>query len=413
MGNAGLTSKRYESENTGMKLLVLADSFLPHAGGSRVYYYSLYRHLTEQFPVRVTVLTKKVPGWKEFDAHASDGALRLIRRFRPLPNWKYHHLPKLIPSLAQAAYFVLSHPVDMLHAGDLFPQGVIAMWLKQVLGVPYVTYCHGEEITQTDYWRFQPRVRNAIYMASDAVIAANGFARANLVRIGVPEQKIFKILPGVDSEFFSPRPRRLQLVHQFGLQGKLTILSVGRLVERKGHSMVLRALARIRHSIPPFQYLIVGEGPEKAAIAALASELGLSKQVTLAGKAQDQQLADIYNLSDLFVLANRVVEGDLEGFGMVFLEANATGKAVLGGRTGGTPEAVVDGSTGMLVDPESIEEIAGALQLLLCNADLRQRLGNAGLRRARTDFSWPARAQLLQDTCCAVLERCRKHHQEV
>jgi len=71
-----------------MKLLVMADSFLPHAGGSRVYYYSLYRHLTEQFPDRVTVLTKKVPGWKEFDARSSDNALRIIRRFRPLPNWQ-------------------------------------------------------------------------------------------------------------------------------------------------------------------------------------------------------------------------------------------------------------------------------------------------------------------------------------
>ncbi|HYB76915.1 MAG TPA: glycosyltransferase family 4 protein [Candidatus Bathyarchaeia archaeon] len=392
-------------DDTGMKLLVMADSFLPHAGGSRVYYYSLYRHLTEQFPDRVTVLTKKVPGWKEFDARSSDNALRIIRRFRPLPNWKYQQLPKLIPSLAQAACFVLSHRVDMVHAGDLFPQGVIAMWLKQTLGVPYLTYCHGEEITQTDYRRFQPRVRNAVYVSSDAVIAANGFARANLLRIGVPAQRIFTVLPGVDSERFSPRPPRPELVRQFGLQGKLTILSVGRLVERKGHSMVLRALARIRHSIPPFQYLIVGEGPEKAAIAALARELGLSEQVILAGKAQDQQLADIYNLSDLFVLANRVVAGDLEGFGMVFLEANAAGKAVLGGRTGGTSEAVVDGSTGMLVDPESVEEIAGALQLLLTNADLRQRFADAGLRRARAEFCWPLQARRLREVCLQVLRQ--------
>lgn len=405
MRNQAPASKQFDQEAIGMKLLVLTDSFLPHAGGSRVYYYSLYRHLTEQFPDRVTVLTKKVPGWQDFDSRASSEALHIIRRFRPLPNWKYCQLPKLIPSLVQAAHFVRSHRVDMLHAGDLFPQSVIAMWLKQILGVPYATYCHGEEITQTDHRRFQPRVRNAVYLASDAVIAANGFARANLLRVGVPDEKIFMVLPGVDSERFSPRPPQPELVRKFGLQGKLTILSVGRLVERKGHSMVLRALARIRHSIPPFQYLIVGEGPEQAAIVALASELGLSEQVILAGKAKDQQLADIYNLSDLFVLANRVIDGDLEGFGMVFLEANAAGKAVLGGRTGGTSEAVVDGSTGMLVDPESIEEIAGALQLLLTNADLRQRLGNAGLHRARTEFCWPLQARRLREVCLNVLLR--------
>jgi len=407
MSNQAATEKPYDSGEIGMNLLVLADSFLPHAGGSRVYYHSLYRHMTEQFADRVTVLTKKVPGWEEFDALASGDALRIVRRFRPLPDWKYHQLPKLIPPLVQAALFVLSHQVDLIHAGDLFPQGVMAMWLKKTLGVPYFTYCHGEEITQTDYRRYQPRVRNAVYMASDAVIAANGFARANLLRIGVPEEKIFTILPGVDSERFAPRPPRPELVRQFGLQGKLTVLSVGRLVERKGHSMVLRALARIRHNIPPFQYLIVGEGPEKAAITALAGELGLSEQVTLAGKAQDERLADIYNLGDLFVLANRVVEGDLEGFGMVFLEANAAGKAVLGGRTGGTSEAVLDGSTGMLVDPESVDEIAGALHLLLSNADLRQRLGSAGLRRARAEFSWPLRARMLREVCQTVLRRRR------
>jgi phosphatidylinositol alpha-1,6-mannosyltransferase len=407
MGNQAEAEAQCACANTGMNLLMLADSFLPHAGGSRVYYYSLYRHLTEQFADRVTVLTKKVPGWKEFDAQASGDALRIIRRFRPLPDWKYRQLPKLILPLAQAVQFVRSHPVDMIHAGDLFPQGLIAMWLKKALGIPYIAYCHGEEITQTDDRRYQPRVRNAIYMASNAVIAANGFARANLIRIGVPQEKIFTILPGVDSQRFSPRPPRPELVRQFGLQGKVTILSVGRLVARKGHSMVLRALARIRHSVPSFHYLIVGEGPEKAAIISLASELGLDEHVTVAGKAQDERLAEIYNLSDLFVLANREVEGDLEGFGMVFLEANAAGKAVLGGRTGGTSEAVVDGGTGMLVDPESIDEIAGALLLLLSNADLRQRLGSAGLQRARTEFSWPLRARLLRDVCLTVLRQHR------
>jgi len=386
-----------------MNLVLMSDSFLPHAGGSRVYYYNLYRHLTEQFPDQVTVLTKKVPGWKKFDQQASGEGFRIIRRSRPLPNWKYHQLPKIIFPLAQAFRFVRSHAVDLVHVGDLFPQGVIAMGLRKTYGTPYLVYCHGEEITQTDHRRYQPRLRDSIYKSADAVIAANEFARENLIRIGVAQDNIFKIAPGVDSERFSPRAPSADLVRKLGLGGKTILLSVGRLVARKGHDRVLQALARIRHRLSPFLYLIAGEGPERASILSLAAQLGLSQHVTLLGKVVDEQLPDIYNLCDIFVLANREVEGDLEGFGLVFLEANACGKPVLGCRSGGTSEAVVDNVTGMLADGENADDLAGALELLISNSELRRRMGMAGRRRAEEEFSWQSRAVLLHEVCGTVL----------
>jgi len=383
------TNSGVKVQTPGMNLLFLSDSFPPHAGGSRVYYYHLYRHLTEQFPDKVTVLTKIVPGWQEFDRLSSTESLRIIRQFRPLPDWKYYQLPRLLPPLAQAFRFVASHPVDLVHAGDLFPQGVIAMWLKRVFGVPYFAYSHGEEITQTDRCRYQPRVRDAIYRSADAVIAANEFALQNLIRIGIPKDNIFKITPGVDSELFSPRLSSTALAQRLRLEGKTVFLSVGRLVARKGHDRVLQVLSRLRHSAPRFHYLIVGEGPERDAIVSRVNELGLSDTVTLLGKLADQQLAEVYSACDIFVLANREVAGDLEGFGMVFLEANAAGKPVVGGRTGGTSEAVVENTTGLLVNPENVGELAAALERLLFNPDLRYRLGDAGRRRAVAQFSWP------------------------
>lgn len=365
-------------------------------GGSRVYYYRLYSELIHKYPDRVTILTKKVPGWKEFDSLHSIPALRIVRRFHPLPNWRYEQLPKLFPDLANACLFAKKYQPDVIHSGDLFSQGLVSVIIKKVLRIPFVAYCHGEEVTQIDYRRFQPKMRNLIYQSADAVVAANGFARASLIRIGVPESKIFTITPGVDTSRFLSRAAHPALVSKFGLSGKVVLVSVSRLVERKGHSHVLKALAKVRDIVPAFHYLIVGDGPEREKINNLIARLKLERHVSMVGKVVDKELIDFYNLCDLFVLANRDIEGDLEGFGMVFLEANACGKAVLGGRTGGTSEAVIENSTGLLVDPENIDEIASALKTLISQPDLRKRLGANGLQRARAEFSWPKRAEQLR-----------------
>lgn len=376
-------------------ILVLADYFLPHRGGSRVYYYMLYQDLVKNRPDRVTVLTKKVPGWEDFDRNHLGTGLRIVRRFHPWPDWRYWQWSKLIADVGSALWWTLCEKIDLIHSGDLFPQGVVSVILKRILGVPFVAYCHGEEVTQIDRRRLQPKMRDMIYKSADAVIAANGFARGLLLRIGVAESRIFKILPGVDMSSFAPAPKDAALIARFGLDGKVVVMSVSRLVERKGHSHVLKALRQVRDSVPEFHYLIVGDGPERKNIEQLVADLGLGRQVTVVGGVSGEDLGKFYNLCDLFVLANRDVEGDVEGFGMVFLEANACGKPVLGGRTGGTSEAVIEGSTGLLVDPEDIDQIASALRLLISDAALRERLGAAGLARVRADFSWDTRTEQL------------------
>lgn len=377
-------------------ILVLTDAFLPHMGGSRVYYYMLYSELVQKYPDRVTILTKKVPGWEEFDSRHSSSALRIVRHFHPIPGLYYHQWLKFIPDLANAWLFARKKQADIIHSGDLFPQGPISVMLKRALRIPFIAYCHGEEVTQSDYRQFQPKMRDLVYKSADAVIAANGFARANLIRIGVPEGRIFTIRPGVDTSVFAPGAADPGLVSKFGLWGKAVLLSVSRLDERKGHSHVLKALGAVRDIVPEFHYLIVGDGPERKRIESVIAELGLEQHVSMVGKVAAAELADFYNVCDVFVLANRDIEGDVEGFGMVFLEANACGKAVLGGRTGGTSEAVIENRTGLLVDPEDIGAIAVALKALLSQPELRRRLGAHGLRRARADFSWTERAEQLR-----------------
>jgi phosphatidylinositol alpha-1,6-mannosyltransferase len=265
------------------------------------------------------------------------------------------------------------------------------------LGIPYVTYCHGEEITQTAMRKYQPLARNAIYREAKAVVAANEFARQQLLGIGVAEDRIWKIHPGVDAERFRPSPRDPELTAKYGLSGKQVLLTVGRLVPRKGHLAVMEAMARLLPDLPDTVYLIVGKGPEQQRLQQAAERLGISHAVHFAGYVPEDLLADYYNLADIFVMptAFEQTTGDVEGFGMVFLEANACGKPVVAGRSGGTFDSVSDGMTGFLVEPEDVEELRTVLSGLLKDSSLRQRLGQVGCQRVRDLFDWRRSASQL------------------
>lgn len=391
-----------------LNILFTADYFLPHAGGSRVYYSSLYSRLAEKFPDQLTILTKKVPGWQEFDARHSKHSFRIVRRFKPLPNWQVQHLPKILFPLLWTFGHLLRQRVDIIHPGDLYPQGVIARWMKDLFGIPYIAYCHGEEVTLTDRYRYQPSVRDWIYRGADVVVAACEFAKENLLRIGVEEQKIVKVTPGVDFVRFAPRPPSNELTSRFGLQGRKVLLTVARLCPRKGHEAVIRAVAKLAETNHDLVYLIVGSGPEREKLQSLAAELRLNGVVKFTGYVADERLAEFYNLCDVFVMANQKEDdGDIEGFGMVFLEANSCGKPVVAGRSGGTADSVIDGVTGYRVDPRDVDELAATLSRLLTNPDLCARLGEAGLRRAREEFDWEERATRIRELSMEVVEKRR------
>jgi phosphatidylinositol alpha-1,6-mannosyltransferase len=386
-----------------MRILFLTDCYLPHAGGARVYYHNLYRELVRNADNHVTILTSKVPGWRTFDRVESGDRLRIVRIGSPLKNWKYHQYPKIIPPLLRGVSLLAGRKFDLIHFGDLYPQGVLSLCFKQVFGKPYVAYSHGEEITQTDLRRYQPIVRNAIYRGADSVVAANDLARQNLIRIGVAPERIRKINPGVDCVRFQPEEPSRDLIERHGLQGKKVILTVGRLVPRKGHRLVLEAMRKLLPVLPDLVYVIVGTGSEQEALIKIAAEWNLTGSVRFAGYVKDADLPAYYNACDLYVMPNSEENGDLEGFGMVFTEANACGKAVIGGRSGGAGEAVIHGTTGVLVDPQNPDELADGLRSLLLDPTLRSRMGEQGMMRARSEFSWAPRARALDEVSQEVV----------
>lgn len=386
-----------------MRIALITNEFLPHAGGSRIYYYNLYKRVSTMGD-EITVLTSKVRGWERFDEQEQTSSFRIKRNFKSLPDLSYSNLPKIVGPMLISTGFSVFHRPDVLYCGDLYPQGVIAVILKKLLRIPFIAYCHGEDITLTAERRFQPLLRNLIYRSANAIIANGEFAVQGLLSNGIEGAKIHKITPGLDTSLFYPEEPKVELRQRYGIgNGELVLMTVARLVSRKGHRRVIRALAELGGTVPPFKYVIVGRGPLEAELRALTDELKLGDKVVFAGFVADDQLNQHYNLADVVVMPNTGDDGDVEGFGMVFLEANAAGKPVIGGRSGGTSEAILDGQTGYLVDPSDDQELRKALHSLLNDGNLRRSMGAAGLKRARTDFSWDSRATALKEVSHTVV----------
>lgn len=286
-------------------------------------------------------------------------------------------------------------------------EGNIGLWLKQRVGLPYIMYAHGNEILGAIRSEWE-KPRQSLCHAS-RVLAVSRFTAAWVQEAGVHPERIEIVHPGCDVEVFRPHTPngalRNSALGKEQLRGPL-ILSVGNLVSRKGHDMVIRALPRLLAAIGDVTYLIVGDGPFRPELERLASEIGVRERVIFAGRVTDEQLPDLYALCNVFVLASRERSEwcDVEGFGMVYLEAGATGKPVVAGRSGGIGDAVVDGETGVLADPLSPDAIALSIEMLLKNPELARRMGRQGRERTVRKFSWSAVGKRLREILREVVE---------
>jgi phosphatidylinositol alpha-1,6-mannosyltransferase len=194
----------------------------------------------------------------------------------------------------------------------------------------------------------------------------------------VPAARIALLSPGVDVGHFTPAAPDAGARAALGWGDRLVVLTVARLQRRKGHDRMIDAVARLRTQFPELLYAIVGDGEERAGLEMRVQRAGLTPHVRFHGEVDDAQLLHVYQQCDLFALPNRTEGVDFEGFGMVLLEAQACGRAVLAGDSGGTIEAMRAGETGVLVDCTRAETLAAAVAELLGDAARRARMGAAG-----------------------------------
>jgi phosphatidylinositol alpha-1,6-mannosyltransferase len=268
-----------------------------------------------------------------------------------------------------------------------------------------VTLVHGNELLSALATTSEGDRLSRALLYCDRIVAVSRFSAGLAERIGVPPNRISVVHPGCDAETFIPKRAEPELLSRvLGARSQdRVILTIGSLVARKGHDMVIRALPMVLRAIPDTTYLIVGDGPCRRDLEAQARELGVAERVVFAGQVCDAELPDYYALSDVFIMASReqVEDCTVEGFGIVYLEANACGKPVIGGRSGGVPDAVQDGETGLLVDPRSPEKIARALISLLSDRTRAARMGRVGRARVVQEFSWSRMAEQVYHVLCS------------
>jgi phosphatidylinositol alpha-1,6-mannosyltransferase len=386
-------------------VLLAVDAYLPWSGGSRVYYHNLYRRLAHQHGLTIRVETSHCSGEDQFDAASCSPHFDIRRDGERLTDWKSKRAPVLAQKLLHIVRAAVQTSPAAIHCGDLFPQDFAGLLLRKAAGLPFLVFVHGDEISQTDGRRLQPHVRNSIYRAADCVVAANSYAYDRAVAICGSSERVTMITPGVDCDAFRPGERPEWISREFSLGDSPVIVTVARLVKKKGHETVLRSLPAVLKRVPDLKYLVVGEGPEELKLKQLAAHLGIERHVRFAGNVPHPLLADFYRAGDVFCMINQQdASGDIESFGMVFIEASASGKPVIGGRSGGTGQSIVEGQTGFLCEPCDSERLGHLLVMLLQRTALRQRMGEAGVLRARGEFNWDLRAQRLLELHRGIVE---------
>jgi phosphatidylinositol alpha-1,6-mannosyltransferase len=372
------------------KVLLITEWFLPVVGGSVNLFVNAYRTYPEG---TIHVLTGHP--LKEVGSEGPPSPYPTTRvdtrRFgllRPESLLLYLRL------LGAAIRLCLTEKPDVVHCGHVFPEAVVARVLRFLFGIPYLVFVHGEEVSIQRHYASKRRLMPWLYNGAAAVVANSQNSRRLVESVGVDSGRIHVIHPGVELERFAPGPRPPD--------DEVRLLSVGRLWPRKGHAQVIEAVARIHGSHPGLRYWIAGTGGKEEELRRLARERGVEDRIRFLGYVPEEELSALYRSCDVFVLANRrLANDDMEGFGIVFLEAAASGLPVVGGRTGGVPDAVSDGRNGFLVDTEDVPALAAVLDRLLGDRALRRRMGEES-RRWAEGFSWDGYSRSIRALSDAV-----------
>ncbi len=323
---------------------------------------------------RLIVIAPFMPGSNAFDTSA---------KFKVIRVW-YPDIPKLrVPFLCLALALrtliecVISRP-SLIHCGHVFENGPVGLLAKKLLNIPYGIHTYGEELILAKRVPWMRTLVSWTLREAHLVTSISEFSSSLLTDFAYSGECLM-VHPGVDSEHYSPGPAGSVLSDRYGIPPGPRLITVGRLMERKGHARVISVLPPLLQAFPDLHYVIVGVGPFKAELQSLVKRGGLNDVVHFLGLVPDEVLPEILRECTVFVHPNGVSRnGDIEGFGIVFLEAAATGLPVVGGDSGGVRDAVLDRENGLLVDPASKEELLEALRLLLSSPEIRTSMGVAG-----------------------------------
>jgi phosphatidyl-myo-inositol dimannoside synthase len=373
------------------RVLLVTNDFPPRRGGIQSYLQELVEQLLRSWPDYS--LTVYAPTWKgsdEFDDAARGRGYHVER----------HPTTLMLPSPGvddRMRRLIVEHDIETVWFGAAAPLALLAPRARSAGATRVIASTHGHEVG----WSMLPLARSALRRigdGTDVVTYVSHYTRRRFASAFGPHAALEYVPPGVDTERFTPDPAaRAEKRARYGLGDRPVIVCVSRLVPRKGQDMLIRGLAAIRERVDGAALVIVGGGPYLATLHRLAREAGVSDHVVFTGGVPGAELPAHHAMADVFAMPCRTRGAglDVEGLGIVYLEASSTGVPVVAGNSGGAPETVQDGVTGRVVSGWDVDAIAAAVGDVLADPQRAAEMGAAGRRWAVDHWQWRSQAERL------------------
>ncbi|MDQ1694685.1 MAG: phosphatidyl-myo-inositol dimannoside synthase [Frankiaceae bacterium] len=363
------------------RTLLVTNDFPPRPGGIQSFLHGLVSRLP---PDDIVVYTSRWRGAEEWDAQQP---FRVVREdtsvLLPTPGVR-----------RRAAALLREHDAESVWFGAAAPLGLLAPALRRAGAQRIVATTHGHEVG----WAAAPVARQVLrHIAGsvDVLTYLGDYTRSRLAAaVGSRNAtKLQRLAPGVDTTMFRPG-LGAELRASLGLADRPVVVCVSRLMPRKGQDVLIRALPAVQHVVPDAALLLVGGGPSRSRLESLAASTGVASSVTFTGSVPWVELPAYYGAGDVFAMPCRTRLGglDVEGLGIVFLEAAACGLPVVAGDSGGAPETLRDGDTGYVVDADEADSVAVRLVSLLGDRAAAAAMGARGRAMVAAEWSWEVSA---------------------
>jgi phosphatidyl-myo-inositol dimannoside synthase len=364
---------------SGPDCLLLADDYLPHFGGSRVYYHEVAKRLAG----RMAVVTRKRPDAAAFDKGLNYPLKRIMLPGQSLPG------PAALGEAANAAALATMGATRFpsarcILAGEITPTAFAAYAAAAWRGMRYGVFVHDEPLMGAG--SVESDLRRWVLSRAGAIVVSSSFPAARAAECA-PGVSIFRAFAGVDTERFSPGEADGEVLGRYGVANEGYVLSVGRLVDYKNVGLAIGAVAAVKEG--DVSLVIVGEGPARGALEAEARSSGISTRVVFAGRVAEKDLVQLYRGAIAYVFPSRRL-GTMqhEGIGVAALEAAACGTVVLASTETSAGDFVEEGRTGFLFDPGSVGALTGLIERLVKNPSERSEIARRGTERVRAEFAW-------------------------
>ncbi|MFF2087559.1 glycosyltransferase family 4 protein [Nocardia sp. NPDC058176] len=370
------------------RTLLVTNDFPPRPGGIQSY----LQALSNQLPPEDLVVY--APRWRG-DSHDKFDAAQKFRVVR-------HPTTLMLPTpavITRASALLREHECDTVWFGAAAPLAAMAPMLRRAGAERILASTHGHEVG----WSMLPgsrQVLRSIGQNTDVVTYVSKYTRGRFASAFGPRAALEYLPPGVDPAEFRPDPAaRAELRARYGLGDRPTVLCLSRLVARKGQDMLIVAMTEIRERVDGAVLVIAGGGPYESRLRALADTLGVADSVVFTGRVPSGELAAHHTIADVFAMPCRTRGAglDVEGLGIVFLEASASGVPVVAGDSGGAPETVREGETGLVVQGRSAAQITDAIVELLGDRDRAAAMGAAGRAWVEQNWHWDRQGARLRE----------------